>query len=429
MDKHQIIMDERLTVRSNESGATLCFKVLPETDKQGFWIKKSENLYVNMTHYDCASNERKLQVTGINEEAISQVGYVTIVLDDGTMAECEITILPEISSPPRFVKTPEIIFADGKAIIDYELSELGDNKDKSDINWYRVDNKDRSYFADVMLSKKSNESDGRKIAVSRNGNPCKELRLTSADIGKHLKVNIKPMHDNSEKGQGLNIVSRIVKPSDVNEELIVFNPQTVVISDKYEEEPGYYATYGDVKSDFGFGLPKRPGIITESMGCGICYMYEKKVQDMSLVMLVEPECVDGTGFAGPHQYMDIYIKYDPKEKNGYALRIEGTAANDGKVIFCLYRIKNGNGTPVSDEYISDAFKPGCEINLQIRDDIFNAFISYDDGEDFADVELRAKIRENEAGGFGFKYMAEPEVGYRCCIKYMEACYGYDVHND
>ena len=163
------------------------------------------------------------------------------------------------------------------------------------------------------------------------------------------------------------------------------------------------------------------------MGCGIYYMKEDCIDDMSLVAIIEPECMTGNGFDAPYQYADIYIKYNPEVQSGYALRIESTAAEDGKVKFCLYQIKNGNGTPISDEYLSDAFKAGCEIELQVRDDILNAFISYDDGEDFSDVEIRGKIRTNDFGGFGFKYMAEPEEGYRCNIKYIEAFYSSESH--
>lgn len=422
-----IKMEENLIIRSGEEAATLTFKILPVEDKQGFWINTSSDITVAIKHYDDIQNERVINVRGVNNGNTPIDGRITVVLDNGVKEECQVTILPEMSMPPRFVKTPEVVFADGRAIIDYELSELGDNDDQSEISWYRMDNKDRSNFEVIHLSKKSNETDSRKVAVSRWDKPCREIRLTSADIGKHIKVNIKPKHSNSEKGQGLNIISRIVKPTDVNQDIIILNPQTMVTSNDYDMEPGYFTVRGTIESDYCFGTPRRPGLVTESMGCGIYYMKENPINDMSLIALVEPQCNTGNGFSGPHQYADIYIKYDPETQNGYALRIEGTAADDGKVVFCLYQMKNGNSTPVSDEFLSDAFKPGCEINLQVRDDILNAFISYDDGEDFSDVEIRAKIRPNDFGGFGFKYMAEPEDGYKCCLKYMEATFNNDIY--
>ena len=91
-------------------------------------------------------------------------------------------------------------------------------------------------------------------------------------------------------------------------------------------------------------------------------------------------------------------------------------------MFGIYQYKNGNGSLISDEYESDAFKPGCEINLEVSGETLNAFITYDDGEDFSDIEIRANIKENDFGGFGFKHMAETDNGCRVCLKYMEARY-------
>lgn len=422
-----IVIEKNLIIRSGAEATLLKFKILPVESKQGFWINATSGITVNVKQSDYTQNERILSVTGFNNEKMSKEEKIIITLDDGSTEECSITVLPEMEMPPGYAKMPEIIFRDGKAIIDYELSELGENEDQSEISWYRVDNKNRSNYELTSLSRRSNETDGRKIAVSRWDKPCREIRLTTADIGKHLKVNIKTKHSNSEIGQGENIISRVVRTTDVNMESIILESETVVTDNDYDMEPGYFSVRGDLESVGSLGIYGTSGLLTKSMGCGIYYMKEDCIDDMSLVAIIEPECMTGNGFDAPYQYADIYIKYNPEVQSGYALRIESTAAEDGKVKFCLYQIKNGNGTPISDEYLSDAFKAGCEIELQVRDDILNAFISYDDGEDFSDVEIRGKIRTNDFGGFGFKYMAEPEEGYRCNIKYIEAFYSSESH--
>ena len=422
-----IVIEKNLIIRSGAEATLLKFKILPVESKQGFWINATSGITVNVKQSDYTQNERILSVTGFNNEKMSKEEKIIITLDDGSTEECSITVLPEMETPPGYAKMPEIIFKDGKAIIDYELSELGENEDQSEISWYRVDNKNRSNYELTSLSRRSNETDGRKIAVSRWDKPCREIRLTTADIGKHLKVNIKTKHSNSEIGQGENIISRVVRTTDVNMESIILESETVVTDNDYDMEPGYFSVRGDLESVGSLGIYGTSGLLTKSMGCGIYYMKEDCIDDMSLVAIIEPECMTGNGFDAPYQYADIYIKYNPEVQSGYALRIESTAAEDGMVKFCLYQIKNGNGTPISDEYLSDAFKAGCEIELQVRDDILNAFISYDDGEDFSDVEIRGKIRTNDFGGFGFKYMAEPEEGYRCNIKYIEAFYSSESH--
>ncbi len=428
MSSSSIILQDNLIVRSGDEPINLDFQILPVTDKQSFWINATSGLKVSIRNYDDASNSRTLSVVSDVEDEEPMNGKISIELDSGVKQECNVTILPKVVAPPKFKNTPEIVFVDGKAVVEYEFLDIGDNVDQSDISWYRLDKKDRSKFSIVSSGRRSNEKDSRKIASTRDNRPCKEIRLTSADIGKHIKVNIKPKHENSQKGLGLNVVSNIVKATDVNESVVILNPHTVVTANDYDIEPGYFTVRGQIKSKRSFEMSERPTLVTESMGCGIYYMKERSVSDMSLVVLLEPECLSGDGFSGPRQYADVYIKYNPQTQNGYALRIENTAIEAGKVIFCLYQIKNGNSTPLTEEFLSNAFKPGCEINLQVRDDTLNAFITYDDGEDFSDVELRAKIRPNDFGGFGFKFMAEPDSGYRCGIKYMEAVYEDGVYN-
>lgn len=418
----QIVLTDSVTVRSGDDIAYVAFQILPKDDKQGFWINSSPFISVAMKETDTVENMRVLTVKAVNESNRVVEGDITVTLDNGECEKCVVNVLPKYTEAPRFASTPEIIFKDGKAIIIYEFEDLGENTDQSEISWYRVDKIDRSRFKHIHLSKTSNERDCRKTAVSRNGMPCREIRLTAADVGKHLKVNIKPKHNNSQTGQGLNIISAIVKPTDINNEVIILNTQTVVDDNTYDMEKGYFTVRGDLKCAGSFSMPNRLALVTESMGSGIYYRSETLVNDMSLITILEPEDGSGNGFAGPKQYEEIYIKYDPDTQNGYGLRIEGTASDDGKTIFCLYQYKNGNGTPISDEYESTAFRPGCEINLEVRGDILHAFITYDDGEDFADLEMRAKIRYNDFGGFGFKHMAETEPGFRGCLKYMEAKY-------
>lgn len=428
MDSSSIILQDNLIIRSGGEPADLSFKILPVSDKQSFWINSSPGIRVSVRNYDNDSNVRVLSVIADDMENAPADGKIWIKLDNGVTEECNVTVLPKIVPPPKFENTPEIIFKDGKAIVNYKFSDIGEYEDQSEVSWYRVDKKERSKMSILNCEGRLNENDSRKIAITREDKPCKEIRLTSADIGKHIKVNIKPKHENSMKGLGLNVVSHIVKASDVNESAIILNPKSAVLDNDYDIEPGYFTVRGNIRSGKCFCSAKRDSIITESMGCGIYYMKEKNVSDMSLVVLLEPECQSGDGFNGPRQYADIYIKYNPQTQNGYALRIENTAATDGKVMFGLYQIKNGNSTLISEQYVSEAFKPGCEINLQVRDNVLNAFITYDDGEDFSDVELRAKIKSNDFGGFGFKYMAEPEKGYRCSIKYMEAIYDEGMYN-
>lgn len=400
-----IIMTDEITVRSSGEGAFVAFQILPKSDRQGFWINSSPFITVTVKETDKDENLRVLSVNGTNNGKEPVEGSITVTLDDGESAECLVRVLPELLPAPEFRTAPEIIFRDGNAVIEYELKDTGDNIDESDIEWYRVDKKSC-----------------RKLAVSRNNRPCKEIALTMSDIGMILRADIKQKHSDTVKGQGLEVFSDIVRSDNVNNKTVYLDVETVPVDNSYSMEKGCFTVRGNLVYTEGFGSDETAGLLTESMGCGIYYSHQTETGQMSLDVRIEPECINGNGFSETHQYEEIYIKYDPESGNGYGLRIKATASDDGNVIFCLYQYKNGNGTAISEEYVSGAFRPGCEINLQAKDNVLNVFITYDDGDSFSDVEIRARIKENGYGGFGFKHMAETEEGYRGCLKFMKATY-------
>ena len=417
----QIFITEKVIVRSGEDVAFAGFQILPKNNTQGFFVKSSSFIDVRIKETDSEENLRVLSVKGKNDTNEIIEGFVSVTLDDGTYAECQVQVLPEYIASPRFSREPRITFENGYAILDYEYEDLGGNIDQAQISWYRLSKVENSRFSMVNFFKRTTEEECRRVAVSRGGNPVRRIKLTTADIGKYVKIAIKPKHNNSYIGQEVYCISEVIKEEYVDKENVVLDVLSVDDKADYDMLAGYFTVRGSLVSEQRLDCEEY-GMLTESMGCGIYYNCEKQAGSMILHINIDPECVNGNGFDGVHQYEEIYVKYDPVEQNGYGLRIESTAADDGKVNFTLYQYKNGNGTPISESSSSDAFRPGCEITLEVDKDIFNAFITYDDGDDFSDLELRAKIKENTYGGFGFKHMAENTEGYRCILKGMVATY-------
>ena len=424
MDKladSQIFMTDKVIVRSGEDVSFIGFQILPKDNTQGFFVKTSSFINIGIKETDSEENLRVLSVKGKNDSNEIIEGVVSVTLDDGTYAECKVQVLPEYIASPRFSREPRITFENGYAILDYEYEDLGGNIDQAQISWYRLSKVEKSRFSMVNFFKKTSEEECRRVAVSRGGNPVRSIKLTTADIGKYIKVGIKPKHNNSYIGQEIYYISEVVKEEYVDKEKVVLDVLSVDDNSEHDMLPGYFTVRGSLVSEQSLGNDEYI-MITETMGCGIYYNSEKQAESMIVHVNVDPECIDGNGFDGVHQYEEIYIKYDPVEQNGYGLRIESTAAANGKVNFTLYHYKNGNGTAIGESSLSDAFRPGCEITLEVDKDIFNAFITYDDGDDFSDLELRAKIKESTYGGFGFKHMAETTEGYRCYLKSMVATY-------
>ena len=421
MNNIQIFMTDNVVVRSGEDVSYVGFQILPKDNTQGFFVNTSSFIKVGIKETDSEENLRVLSVRGKNESKEILNGFVRVTLDDGTEAECQVQVLPEYIASPKFSKEPSIRFEKGYAILDYEYEDLGENIDQSQISWYRLGKVEKSRFAMVNFFKRTTEDECRRVAVSRGGNPVRRLQLTEADIGKYIKISIKSKHNNSYVGQEIFYISEMIKEEYVEKGKVVLCSECIDDSSEHDMLPDYFTVRGDLVSEQKL-FTDEYGLLTESMGCGIYYNSSKQVESMRLHVNIDPECKEGNGFDGVHQYEEIYIKYNPVEKNGYGLRIESTAADDGKVNFTLYQYRNGNETPISETYSSEAFRPGCEITLEVEKDTLNAFISYDDGEDFSDLELRAKIKENTYGGFGFKHMAEATEGYRCYLKGMIATY-------
>ena len=421
MTNSQIFMTDKVIVRSGEDVSYIGFQILPKEDTQGFFVKSSSFIKVGIKETDSEENLRVLSIKGVNETDEILEGTVSVTLDDGTYSECHVQVLPEYISSPKFSKEPTIRFEKGYAVLDYEYENLGDNVDQSQIEWFRLGSVQKSRFSMVNFFKKTSEDECRRIAVSRDGHPVTRIALSKADVGKHIKVSVKPKHNNSYAGKEIQYISEVVTEEDVIKNKVILDVASVDDKANYDMLPGYFTVREGLVSEQCL-ISDGYGMLTESMGCGIYYNSSENAENMTLNVGIDPECTNGNGFDGVHQYEEIYVKYDPVEQNGYGIRIESTAADDGKVNFRLYQYKNGNGVPISDAVASEAFRPGCEITLEINKNVFNAFITFDNGEDFSDLELRAKIKENTYCGFGFKHMAEGTEGYRCYLKKMEAIY-------
>jgi hypothetical protein len=71
--------------------------------------------------------------------------------------------------------------------------------------------------------------------------------------------------------------------------------------------------------------------------------------NMSLTVIANPEKLEGQGFAGAPQGMDIFIKYDEATKSGYGIRINRIPAFSTAVVINLIKYESGNITYLTNE--------------------------------------------------------------------------------
>ena len=352
-----------------------------------------------------------------NDSDDEEYGFITVSTHNGVKSECVVTIEPSLVEPPKFLSTPVIVFENGVAKLKYEL-DLQGREDESDISWYRMDNVDRTKLVTIREFVRSNEKDCRKIAVSRQ-HPCKELRLTSHDIGKHIKVNIKPKHSRSTPGAGLNIISRIVMHSDVTTEDVVIEVDKQVINPYYYNEPGY----GTATGLWHYSkLPesRKYGLITASDVCGFYYDSDIKHDNMTVFTILDFEIPDGEGFNNKGDCIDIFIKFDGVTKCGYGLRCECVNKENNLAGLTLYKFDGLSAQPISSMNTGRYLKSGLEIKLDIHKNIFSAEVFIPEIKHT--INMSVGVEGNQYSGMGIRHRAVAVKDARVSILHIEMGY-------
>jgi len=419
LDVFYIETERNKSVVSGEKDALLKMFAHPIDAKINFLVESSEDVSIKLKEYNREKHERNFSLNGINFSDELEYRYITFTMDNGLKAETLLEIKPSIIEPPRFLETPIITIENGEAYLDYELN-LSGREDMSEISWYRVDKKDRSYFEDFKMTLKSNEMDCRKIAVSRNSKPCKKLKLSINDVGKHLKVNIKPKHIRSNAGSGLNIMSRIIKASDIIEDKIIYDFQNVVLGSNHEIENGYLTPkgiwkYDKLKSGSAYGM------VPESEKCAFYYQDEKPVTNMSVYLKLAFENKNGALFSVEEDIFETYIKYNYKEKSGYGIRFTAVNPNKNKVALTLYKYDRGSAYPVSESMICSNILMDTEIFMEIQRNKLKVMVISENGK-YQSETLMAEIGQSSFNGTGLYFSGTVKEGYRFSLKKIEIKY-------
>ena len=121
-----------------------------------------------------------------------------------------------------------------------------------------------------------------------------------------------------------------------------------------------------------------------------------------------PDKTAGQGFSVPgapsetgprNLHSDVYIKYDPRTKNGYALRFWRTTQSSSKCMFQLYKIVNGIGSPIDDrQVLSGVLKPNTTMKLRIAGEKFT--VDAGNTADGETLHLEGSVIQNRFGGAG-----------------------------
>lgn len=287
-----------------------------------------------------------------------------------------LTIEPKLRKAPKFQKKPQARY-DEKAktfVVDYTLTGKGD--DNSKIIWCRI----------------MNEGNPKHVVALEQGEAPKGkfFKADAGDLGYGILAAVFPKFNDSAFGNfETTSIIEISDPSQVEElpesrlctdfsnlciverepgipgvwSFDVFKPaDTAHVDWQPNEGPGWY--YGK-----GFDASVSTGLVQNEKGARLSYVPARDAcNDMIVSLIAEPAKSGGQGFgSATSQYMDICIKFDPINLDGYALRIERTPDHDRAVKFTLVKYEKGKTSVISEEAVSNCFRTPCYIKVGIED--------------------------------------------------------------
>ena len=368
----------------------------------------------------------KCDVIPINKGNETKEVIVTASTLSGLEAASVFQIAPAFMAPPTFVTLPKISKTkDGKLLLNYALDMTFE--DESIVNWYRC--------------RDAKGSHPIEIAVSRNNKPLKTYELSSADVGYYIMASVSPKHLRCEAGTPKTAVFKdVISKKDCQESSILV-PNFENMSTKYQPEilPGFWTldsfapadtkehnwTDDNSKNPWYYGKGENGaandvGFVQASKGARMRYTpVGNTFGDMKISFTAVPAKTAGQGFSSARsQYMDIGIKMDTKEMNGYALRIIRTTKFSDAVDFIIMKYENGVATPISKSVTTSCYRPNCVISLEIKNNkllvqaknTLDYFSENYPMEVLKSVYLEAEIVPNSFGGISFQHTGTIDSG-------------------
>ncbi|HEY1649508.1 MAG TPA: pectinesterase family protein [Terracidiphilus sp.] len=402
------------SIRTGDAGVTMTASVMPAraADAAIRWSTQSPLVLLSSGGADGVT------ISGRNATSHAEYAEVQATAANGFYVTSHIYVEPAYIDPPTFTRKPALAApADGAVTLNYALN-LDGRDDQSIVDWYLCDD--------------ARCSTDREVAVSRGDEPLKQLPLTPGFQGKYILASIQPKHNISDPGPETDVISaRPVAAANIRSTTVDPNFRNFVETSDTDYVNGMWTVLGDWTSSTGDNLVNGYGLRIASQGAMLLYQNDAPTTDMRVKVVMTPEKTAGQGFgiagspddsAGArNQKADIYIKYDPRTRNGYSLRFWRTTLSAEKCMFQLYQIVDGIGRPVNEEQqLTGVFKPNTTIVLSIAGSTLTATGSNSvDGET---LSLHGTIDPNAFGGAGIAWTGSVPFGNSNVISQFEISY-------
>jgi hypothetical protein len=227
--------------------------------------------------------------------------------------------------------------------------------------------------------------------------------------GKFIKVAVQPKIEISEAAPAVSTISTApIAASTIPSANVSLNFRNLVTTPDGSYARGMWTILGPWSVAAEKELRNGYGALSGNGPASLLYQEDVERGDMQLDLFMTPDKTAGQGFSvpgspsetGPNNlHSDVYIKYDPRTKNGYALRFWRTTLSSSKCMFQLYEIVNGVGKPIDDrQVLSGVLKPNTTMTLKIVGSKFT--VDATNTDDAESLHLEATIKPNRFGGAG-----------------------------
>ncbi len=378
------------SLRTGAAGVTLTATVMPPRGPAPGITWSTPSHLVELV----PSPGGRLAVRGANTTAAAAWVPINATASNGTFVTAYVYVEPRYLAPPAFTKPPQVESPlHGKIKVSYRL-DLGQKQDQSLVSWFLCDD--------------AAGANPRAIAVSRAGEPAREIRLTAGYVGKYLEATVAPKHNLSDPGPALAAVSaQAVAATDLDSLLESPNFRNFVPDPSPAYVNGLWTVRGTWTIVPAPGLENGYGI-RPSTPASLLFQQDAQCHDMQVRLTMTPEKTEGTGFSVPgspadtgtrNLHADIYIAYDPRTQSGYALRFWRTTQSAAQCMFQLYRIDHGVGSPLDGhQVLSGVFKPNTRMLLTVSGTILRVRATNDTDQET--LKLEGTIVPNLFGGAG-----------------------------
>lgn len=379
------------TIRTGLEGATIGAAVTPKRAAAApiTWSAQSDLVSLSRT------TGPSVVVTARNTTDRPEWVPVKAAAPNGFYATAYVRAEPRYQDPPAVTSAPEIGRPAGGSVRLAYAIDLGGRRDQSLISWEICD--------DAACSR------AREVAIGRGDRPLETIPLMPGFAGKFLRAVLRPKHPLSDPGPPVGAVSASpVAASDVPSRDISLNARNFVTDPDPSCPSGLWTVQGPWSVIAGEELAGGYGVRSGRGPASILYQEDAPGKDMRVDLLMTPEKTAGQGFSVPgspaetgarNLHSDVYIKYDPRTKNGYALRFWRTTLSASKCMFQLYRVVDGVGSPIDDrKVLSGVFKPDTTMTLAITGDRFSVDAS--NSVDEETLHLEGAVTPNRFGGAG-----------------------------